>query len=166
MNNKTATVESIRRQAQEDAVFQEGLRRKGEQAMTEQTLTFEQEAAQVLEQMAELTRENREATTKQAERLAKLRAEVKVFEDEVAMINAERNEMLNNLRMHAEGLGLRAEGTIETPHGTVKFKSGYPRVTYDAKGLDAMAKAPEYHWLRDYRKESLVSPKVTVEVNE
>lgn len=132
--------------------------------MSEQRLTFEQEAAQVLERMARLKRENLESTVDERRRLAELEGRYNAVQDTIEGINAERNAALAELETRAKGLGLRAEGTIKTEHGTIAFKNGYFRVTYDAKGLDAVAKSPDMGWLRQYRTESSVSPLVTVKV--
>lgn len=133
--------------------------------MSEQ-LTFEQEAAQVLEQMARLKRENAEATVDLLENLRIHQTMCRQDEEAIAEANAERDAALAVLEERAKGLGLRAEQTIEAAHGIIKFKNGYLRVTYDAKGLDAVAKSPDMGWLRQYRAESSVSPTVKVEVKE
>lgn len=85
-------------------------------------------------------------------------------QDIIAGINAERDAELAELEQRARELGLRAEQNIGTEYGTIAFKKGYLRVTYDAKGLDAVAKVPEHGWLRQYRTESSVSPTVSVKV--
>ena len=134
--------------------------------MNEEKLTIEQEAAQVLEQMARLKRESEQATEGERLALGKLDEQVAAIRAAVSEINAERDAALAALEERAKGLGLRAEQTIKTLYGTIAFKSGYLRVTYDAKGLDAVAKSPSMGWLRQYRAESSVSPTVKVEVKE
>jgi len=134
--------------------------------MSEQLLTIEQEAAQVLEQMARLKRENLEATKEECAIRDEGLDLARRWEAAIAEINAERDAALAALEERAKGLGLRAEQTIKTLYGTIAFKSGYLRVTYDAKGLDAVAKSPSMGWLRQYRAESSVSPTVKVEVKE
>jgi len=131
-----------------------------------ENVTVEQEAAQVLEQMSKLLAENSAATAQQAKGIQELQASMQVLQDEVAMINAERNEMLNNLEMQAQELGLRAQRTLKADHGAITFRKGYLRVTYDSKGLEALVKSPEYEWLDQYRKESSVAASVKVEVGE
>ena len=133
----------------------------GQELVDISSLTIEQEAALVLEQMARLMRENREATEAQRYYVEQARKVVANWEAAIAEVNAERDAALAKLEERAKGLGLRAEQTIETEHGVIKFKNGYPRVTYDAKGLDAVSKAPEHGWLRQYRSETLVMPTVT-----
>ena len=132
--------------------------------MSEQRLTFEQEAAQVLEQMARLKRENLEATEGQRWALAQLDAQAKDIWDVINQVNAERDAALAELEARARELGLRAEQTIKTEHGSIAFRAGYLKITYDAKGLDAVAKSPDMGWLRQYRAESSVSPTVSVKV--
>lgn len=134
--------------------------------MTEQMLTIEQEAAQVLERMARLVNESKEAVADLVPRLEAALANVKAVEALVAKTNAERDTELAELEERAKGLGLRAEQTVKTEHGAIKFRSGYLRVSYDARGLDAVAKVPEHNWIRQYRKESSVAPSVKVKVNE
>ena len=134
--------------------------------MSEERLTIEQEAALVLEQMARLKQENLVATIEERRRLAELEGRTAAVQDTIAEINAERDGELTELETRAKGLGLRAEQTIRTEHGTIGFKAGYLRVTYDAKGLDAVAKVPEHGWIRQYRKESSIAPSVKVEVDE
>jgi len=134
--------------------------------MTEQMLTIEQEAAQVLEQMARLMRENEEATAEERETVRQLKARIEAWEGKMIAVNLERDVALAELEERAKGLGLRAEQTVKTEHGAISFRAGYLRVSYDAKGLDAVAKVPEHSWIRQYRKESSVAPLVKVEVNE
>jgi hypothetical protein len=131
--------------------------------MTEQP-TVEQEAAQVLEEMAKLERESFEATEKQRFKLQELTERQAEIVAEINMINAGRAELLANLELQAKDLGLRAERTIKTEHGTITYRSGYLRVSYDNKGLDALVKSPEYEWLQQYRKESSVAASVKVDV--
>jgi len=134
--------------------------------MSEQRLTVEQEAALVLEQMVRLKRENLVATADLLENLRMHQTMCKQDEEAIIEANAERDAALAELEERAKGLGLRAEQTIRTEHGAITFKKGHLRVTYDAKGLDAVAKSPEHGWLRQYRKESSVAPLVKVEVGE
>jgi hypothetical protein len=134
--------------------------------MSEQRLTVEQEAAQVLEQMVRLKRENLEATEYQRAAAHQYEESASVMRDEIAKINTERDAALAELEERAKGLGLRAEQAIKTEYGTIMFKKGFLRVTYDAKGLDAVAKSPEHGWLVQYRKESSVAPLVKVELAE
>ncbi len=134
--------------------------------MTEQMLTIEQEAAQVLERMARLMKENKEATKEQREHLTTALAEALKWEAQITAFNAERDTELAELEERAKGLGLRAEQTVKTEHGAIKFRAGYLRVSYDAKSLDAVSKTPEHGWVRQYRRESSVAPLVKVNMKE
>ncbi len=134
--------------------------------MTEQMLTIEQEAAQVLERMARLKRENEENTTGERLTLKSLDEEIAAIRGWINETNAERDTELAELEERAKGLGLRAEQTVKTEHGIIKFRAGYLRVSYDAKSLDAVSKTPEHGWVRQYRRESSVAPSVNVNVKE
>lgn len=58
----------------------------------------------------------------------------------------------------------QVEHTIKTEYGAANWRNGSLRVTYDYKGLDAIDDAKIQEVIREYRKETKVSPSVNVEV--
>lgn len=134
----------------------------GRETMSEKRLTVEQEAALVLEEMARLKSEKLDATAEEREEVRQLSARIEAWEGKMMAINLERDSALGLLEQRAKELGLRAEGTIKTQHGSINFRKGYAKVTYDAKQLDAVAKMPAHEWILAYRSMAEVAPSVTV----
>lgn len=127
-----------------------------------QVQTVEEEAAGILERMVVIITENLAATEQQREYLEHAHNTVKKWEAAIAEVNANRDTLLAALEAEAKGLGLQVARTIKTTYGTIKYRKGALRITYNAKDLDAVAKLPEHVWLLEYRTESQGAPSVTV----
>ena len=127
-----------------------------------QVQTVEEEAAGILERMVVIIAENLAATEQQREYLEQARKVAERWEAAIAEVNANRDALLAKLETEAQELGLQARQTIKTEHGTIKYRKGALRITYNAKDLDAVAKLPEHVWLLEYRTESQGAPSVTV----
>jgi hypothetical protein len=97
----------------------------------------------------------------------------KLLQDQLAALEAEIADLTADYVIAQDGvlagiskIAILYQMSVKCRYGEVAFRSGYPRVTYKAKALDALATRPDYEWLlgTDYRKEKQVKPlaKVTI----
>lgn len=86
------------------------------------------------------------------------------IEDKCAETDAQIDELTNEIKE----LTLRHEASVQTEHGKAAFTAGYFRDTYNAKQLNTLLKkdADQYGWLMDFRKRSLVKPRVKIAMAE
>jgi uncharacterized protein YccT (UPF0319 family) len=99
------------------------------------------------------------------ERRVGLEEQLAAVDSAIAEICSAKDAQIAELTNEIQELTLRYEGTIKTEHGKATFTSGYARVTFNAKALDAaITSNPNLNWLKLHRQESQVKPRVKVEI--
>lgn len=128
---------------------------------------MENEVLALLKQMYEVKKERRArldklGLTKQREGLI---AELEAADETIASVSEADDAELRELEDTVKGLGLRLEETVESRYGKVSYTNGYYRFTYAAKPLNVLVDAnPDLKWLLKHRKETMVQPRVKVDV--